>query len=77
MPRQQFQRYETGKVEPTLQVAVRIAEVLGISVDELAGRVPLDAEVLDAAALEHSEVDRRRSERRSSRERRSGLEPKP
>lgn len=38
MLRQQYQQYEKGTVEPTVQVAARIAEALGITIDELAGR---------------------------------------
>jgi len=38
MHRQQYQAYESGKVEPTLQRAAEIAAVLGVTIDELAGR---------------------------------------
>jgi transcriptional regulator with XRE-family HTH domain len=34
----QIRRYESGEQQPVLAVAVRLADALGISVDELAGR---------------------------------------
>lgn len=35
----QILRYETGEQDPTLDVAARLAAELGISIDQLAGRV--------------------------------------
>ena len=49
-------RYETGKVRPGLVRAVRIAEVLGIRVDEVAEFVPALREA-EAAGLVLAETD--------------------
>lgn len=36
----QISRYETGRTQPSFDSAVRIASVLGVSLDELAGGTP-------------------------------------
>ncbi len=38
MHRQQYQAYESGRIEPTIATVVRIADVLDVTIDELAGR---------------------------------------
>lgn len=38
-----YSRYETGARQPPIEVLISLADFYGISMDELVGRVPMDA----------------------------------
>ena len=43
-------RYETGVIEPSITIAIKIADVLNVSLDELAGIKPRKSRASDAAS---------------------------